>query len=117
MSHNSNAHRINDLSIRLRAARLRNERNRVSRSSAKLDGVEATESLRVPEGSESQKEKEKEKERESAQKCDVCAERKLRCILKTPNCRHCEIFGLECSISARYVRTFVHSMFASFVHC
>jgi hypothetical protein len=105
MSHKSYAHRINDLSNRVHTARLRNERDRVSRSSAKLDGVEATESLRVPEGSE------------SAQKCDVCAERKLRCILKTPNCRHCEIFGLECSISARYVRTFVHSMFASFVHC
>jgi hypothetical protein len=106
MSHKSNAHRINDLSNRLRAAQLRNERDRVSRSSAKLDGVGAKESLRVPEGSESQK-----------QKCDVCAERKLRCILKTPKCRHCEIFELECSISARYVETFAHSMFAGFVHC
>lgn len=57
MSHKSDAYTMDDLSNRLRAAQLRNERNRVSRSSAKLDGVGATESLRVPEGSESQKKK------------------------------------------------------------
>ena len=115
MSHKSDAHTMDDLSNRLRAARLRRERDGISRSSAKLDGVEATESLRFPEGSESQKKK--GKERGSAQKCDACVERKLRCILKKPNCRHCRMFGLACSISARYVRTFVHSMFAGFVHC
>ena len=57
MSHKSDAYTMDDLSNRLRAAQLRNERNRISRSSAKLDGVGATESLRVPEGSESQKKK------------------------------------------------------------
>ena len=82
----------------------------------KRDGIsrfEATESLHVPEGSESQKTKKKKKR--STQKCDACAERKLRCILKKPNCRKCEMFGLACSFSGGYVLLFTRYSRVSYI--